>query len=55
MTGPTMQTRAQGDGALRAGGVEYIVLGAAATSAELAVTVTVDPTALPRVRVARLK
>ena len=54
MSGPKLQTQAKADGSLRGGGVEYVQLDPPA-GAELDVTVTVDASALPRVRVVRWK
>jgi hypothetical protein len=55
MNGPRVGTVSAPDGKLRAGGVEYLELAAAAGVNELAVTVRVDPQALPRLRVGRWK
>ncbi len=54
MTGPATQTAAAADGVLRAGGVEYLTINAVAGKPSVDLTVTVDPAALPRVRVGRL-
>ncbi len=55
MNGPAIQPAASADGQLRAGGVEYVELDATAGQAELDVTLTVDASALPRVRVGRIR
>jgi hypothetical protein len=51
--GPKMSPAA--DGELRSGGVEYITMAATPGQSELDLTVSVDATAEPRVRIARLK
>lgn len=55
MKGPHVQSGAAADGALLPGGVELLRLTATGATKELAFTLTVDPAARPRVRVARWK
>ena len=55
MHGPATQPAASADGLLLPGGVEYLSLDATTGERELAVTVTVDASVAPRVRIARLR
>jgi len=55
MSGPAIQPAASADGKIRAGGVEYLAIDAVAGNPELDLTVTVDPGALPRVRIGRIR
>lgn len=55
MTGPAMQTLDKVDGKILPGGVEYVKLDATAGQPEIDLTGTIDASALPRVRVGRLK
>ncbi len=54
MVGPKVQAASAADGKLRVGGVELLSLPATAAG-ELDLSLTVDATALPRVRIARVK
>jgi len=54
MTGPKLQPITNPSGTIRFGGVEFFTFDAKGAG-ELAVTVSVDPQVLPRVRVARVK
>ena len=55
MTGPATQTLDVVDGQILPGGVEYVLMDAVPGQPTLDLTVTVDATALPRVRVARIR
>lgn len=55
MNGPATQAFASADGDLLPGGVEYLTLQATAGARELGVSVSVDESVAPRVRVARLR
>jgi len=55
MTGPAMQPASAADGKLRAGGVEYLTVDAVAGKSSLNLSLSVDPAALARVRIGRLK
>jgi hypothetical protein len=55
MAGPRVVSAAAPDGKLLIGGVEYLTLDAAPGRPEASFTVQVDPTAAPRVRIARWK
>jgi hypothetical protein len=55
MTGPSTQTIDKVDGQILPGGVEYVRIDATPGQSEIDLTVTVDASALPRVRVARIK
>lgn len=55
MAGPKITPATQADGKLRLGGVEYLSLDAAPGQAELALRLDVEPSAAPRLRVARWK
>jgi hypothetical protein len=55
LTGITLQKLAAADLKIFPGGVEYIQLDATPGQGELDLTVTVTASALPRVRVARLR
>ncbi len=54
MSGPALGEAAAPDGTLRAGGVEYLTLGASAGASEVAFELEVDPAAKARLRVARV-
>jgi hypothetical protein len=54
MGGPKLQAATKPTGTVRLGGVELLTLDASATG-EVDLTVTVDATALPRVRIARVQ
>lgn len=55
MTGPLTHALASADKKLRAGGVDYLTIDVPAGQTELALKVTVDPAAAPRLRVFRAK
>jgi hypothetical protein len=55
MAGPKVTPAADADGKLRPGGVEYLSLEATPGSAEVTLSLRIDPSAAPRVRVARWK
>lgn len=55
MTGPALQQAATADGQLRAGGVEYLELDATAGTPTIDLAILVDPAALARVRVGRIR
>ena len=55
MTGPATQTLEKIDGQILAGGVEYVILDAVPGQPTLDVTFTIDATAAPRVRIARVR
>lgn len=55
MTGPATQTLDKVDGKILPGGVEYIRIDAALGQPELDLAFTVDSTALPRIRIARIQ
>lgn len=55
MRGPATRPIATADGDLLPGGVEYLTLNATAAAREVGVSVSVDESVMPRVRVARLR
>lgn len=55
MTGPATQASGAVDGQILPGGVEYVIVDAIPGQATLDLTVTVDATAMPRVRVGRIR
>jgi hypothetical protein len=55
MAGPEVAAASAADGELLVGGVEYLSLEGAAGQPDLGLRVRVDPTAIPRVRIARWK
>jgi hypothetical protein len=55
LSGPATQALASADGKLRAGGVELLTVDASTSNAELGVTIIADASALPRVRIARVR
>lgn len=55
MNGPAIQQADAVDGQLRAGGVEYVEIDATAGQPELDLSLTLDASALPRVRIGRIR
>lgn len=55
MRGPATRSLAAADGDLLPGGVEYLTFNASAAAREVGVSVSVDESVAPRVRVARLR
>lgn len=54
MTGPALGDAAAPDGKLRAGGIEYLTLGASSGASEVAFELEVDPGAEARLRIGRV-